>query len=69
MKLTKDDHLKQAEHNEKLANSLSQGPYLDWAVTVYFYAALHYMTAILTIHVPAEILRSHDKRDSYIRSN
>lgn len=46
---SKDDHLKQAQHNEQLADTLSKGTYVDWAVTVLFYAALHYVDSILAV--------------------
>lgn len=36
-------HLKQAKHNEDLANKLSRfPPYHDWAITSAFYASVHY---------------------------
>jgi hypothetical protein len=46
---SKDEHLKQAQHNEQLADALSKGAYIDWAVTVLFYAALHYVDAVLAV--------------------
>ena len=39
-----NDHLRQAKHNDSFSESLcsqDNGPF-DWAVTVSFYAALHY---------------------------
>jgi hypothetical protein len=35
-------HFDQAEHNERAARS-TEGNYPDWAVTMYFYAALHWV--------------------------
>lgn len=45
-------HLAQAEHNEQFLETLSlpATPYLDWAVTVIFYAALHYIRALAARH-------------------
>ena len=42
---SKNIHLAQAEHNQKLANKLLSGEYHDWACTTAFYAALHYVEA------------------------
>jgi hypothetical protein len=49
----KDEHIKQARHNEKLAATLAKSTYLDWAVTAYFYSALHYVQAFLAVHAVA----------------
>lgn len=39
-------HLQQAQHNEELAQQLlSSMEYKDWAITVTFYAAIHYVEA------------------------
>jgi hypothetical protein len=63
----KDQHLKQAEHNEKLADALSKGQYVDWAVTVLFYAALHYVDSILAVsHVNPD---THGERQTEIQRN
>ena len=45
---TEREHLRQAEHNEDFVGTfdLTRTPYLDWAVTVIFYAALHYIRAL-----------------------
>lgn len=45
---TREQHLGQARHNERFLTTfdLSVSPYLDWAVTVIFYAALHYLRAL-----------------------
>ncbi len=42
-----DAHLSQARHNESVALFLLQHNYPDWAVTAFFYAALHYVEAVL----------------------
>ncbi|NEP60030.1 MAG: hypothetical protein F6K31_24000 [Symploca sp. SIO2G7] len=36
------DHLEQAEHNKTVADRVRED-YPDWAVTIYFYAALHWV--------------------------
>ena len=45
-------HRRQAEHNETFlaAWDLATSPYLDWAVTAVFYAALHYIRALAARH-------------------
>ena len=42
---TEQAHLRQAQHNEQFLTTFDPAitPYLDWAVTVIFYAALHYI--------------------------
>ncbi|HET9406793.1 MAG TPA: HEPN domain-containing protein [Candidatus Sulfotelmatobacter sp.] len=45
----KPEHIAKAESNQKLADTLSRGAYLDWAVTLLFYSALHYVDAILAV--------------------
>jgi len=53
--------------HEKLAETLCKGAYLDWAITAYFYAALHYITAVLCVQgiVPT----SHQKRDPLVQGH
>lgn len=41
--LTKAEHEQKAAHNEQFAASATQFP--DWAITAYFYAALHWAEA------------------------
>lgn len=41
-------HNAQAEHNEKLADKLSNTNFIDWSITCAFYAALHYAEAVFT---------------------
>lgn len=45
-------HRRQAEHNEAFLTTLdlATSPYLDWAVTAVFYAALHYIRALAARH-------------------
>jgi hypothetical protein len=39
-------HLRQAQHNEKLAQELlASMEYKDWIITITFYAAIHYVEA------------------------
>jgi hypothetical protein len=62
-------HLMQARQNYKLYQELKQGgEYLDWAVTVLFYAALHLVQAYLVETAPSEadIPADHVARDSAI---
>ena len=49
---TEQAHLRQAQHNEQFLTTLDPAvtPYLDWAVTVIFYAALHYIRALAARH-------------------
>ena len=44
------EHLEKSKHNETLADLLAtKNDYFDWAVTVLFYAALHYVDAVLSV--------------------
>lgn len=42
-------HLQKARHNDAFLATfdLAASPYLDWAVTAAFYAALHYLRALM----------------------
>ena len=63
-----NQHLRQARHNESLANMLlSDSPvrYPDWAVTAAFYAALHYVDYYFMCTASVAPAR-HDIRSSYI---
>lgn len=46
------DHIQRAQNNEEFYRSfdLDTTPYIDWAVTSLFYAALHYVDAGLHEH-------------------
>ena len=45
---TADEHIKKAARNENFAEFLAtKTKYIDWAVTMLFYAALHYVDAVL----------------------
>ena len=47
--MTVQEHLQQARHNETLASQLGTPPIeaYDWAITVLFYAVLHFVDAYL----------------------
>lgn len=47
---TKEQHLQQARHNEAFLATfdLATSPYLDWAATAAFYAALHYLRSLMS---------------------
>ena len=47
---TKDEHLRQARHNEQylLTFDLATSLYLDWAITAIFYTALHYLRSLMS---------------------
>jgi hypothetical protein len=59
---TEQAHLRQAQHNEQFLATLNLAitPYLDWAVTVIFYAALHYIRALAARHHFMNISRYGD---------
>jgi hypothetical protein len=60
-------HLQKAAHNEAFVASLdlTTTPYLDWAVTGLFYAALHYVEAFFATKGIHSV--DHRARDSDIR--
>lgn len=58
-------HLQQATHNEAFFSGINLDVYGDWAVTVLFYTALHYIDAYLAT-VGQLDPGSHDVRDSLI---
>ena len=65
---TKDEHLSKAARNEKFAEYLAEKTeYIDWGVTILFYAALHYMDAVLS--VSAIDPRDHKARHTAIGVN
>jgi uncharacterized protein (UPF0332 family) len=59
---TKAQHIQKAEHNEQFSNSLIATVYTDWAVTGYFYSALHYVDAYLSTKGIHPIM--HTQRDN-----
>jgi len=59
---TTEQHLAQARRNEAFLGTfdLADPRYLDWAVTVIFYAALHYLRALMSKHRYTNISRYGD---------
>ena len=60
------DHIAKASHNETFITQLGQLPtqFPDWAMIATFYAALHYVDAVLSLrnlHPP-----THHQRSSYV---
>jgi hypothetical protein len=65
----RNEHLTRARQTESLASSLNAnlGVVVDWAITMLFYAALHYVDAYLAGKNMHPL--SHDQRDREIESN
>jgi hypothetical protein len=64
------EHLKRAQENEKLATALKKlrSPSgIDWAITVLFYSALHYIDAFLAGKNCHPL--THDNRNDEIEAN
>ena len=51
---SRQQHLANAERNQRLSIALQSGPHIEWAVAVLFYAALHLVEATLapSVHSP-----------------
>jgi hypothetical protein len=62
---SKDAHLNQARHNFAFFQSFDKALYPDWAVTLLFYTALHYVDAFLATKLM--IPGSHVERDKCLR--
>lgn len=64
---TKNQHLQKATHNENFLNALdiSTTIYLDWLVTIAFYAALHFVDAYIALTYSKHPSK-HQVRDNYI---
>lgn len=60
---TRQEHINQAAHNENLASSLQNTVHTDWAVTAFFYAALHLFDAYM---VSQGRIKAHQKRVSFM---
>lgn len=63
---TRDEHLAQARHNADFYSTVDKAGYKDWAATVLFYTALHYVDALLAtkgMHPP-----KHKTRDVAVSS-
>jgi hypothetical protein len=63
----KDEHISKAERNEQFANVVGQGKFIEWAITILFYSALHYVDAVLAVSVIHP--DSHSQRDDAIGKN
>ncbi len=61
-------HIEKAEHNERFAAVVRglSAEFLDWVVTAYFYAALHYLEAYLAANPMEKHPSSHGERQSYV---
>ncbi len=59
------DHIIQAQHNEKFFHVTDKSAYSDWAMTVLYYAALHYVDAFLA-RVGMVDPGGHDVRDQEV---
>lgn len=66
---TPQQHVQQAQHNEQflLQFDVRRPPYLDWLVTVLFYAALHYLRALLSRHGLSNISRYGEVDNAFSR--
>lgn len=61
------DHLDQARHNYRLYLHLqAEGQFLDWAITLLFYTALHLVQAHAAQFGPW-VPENHEERRAYIR--
>lgn len=62
------EHIEKSRHNEDLAYLLSsKTAYFDWAVTILFYAAVHYVDAVLSVSRVDPL--SHEQRHTAMRVN
>ena len=60
------EHLAQFDHNLGVADRLADSSDFDWAVTAFFYAALHFTQAYLSTR--DVIVASHGQRDRVMRN-
>jgi hypothetical protein len=60
------EHTRQAQHNRNLIDRLDPAttPFLDWVVTITFYAALHLIEAWFAER--GRHTRSHEQRDDWM---
>lgn len=63
----KAEHINQAQHNEAFYQTIDRAAYSDWAVTVTFYAALHYVDAFLATQAGGIHPGSHGVRDPLVQ--
>jgi len=64
----RDNHITQARHNRDFFGSFDTSRYSDWAATVLFYTALHYIDAFLATQggPQGQHPNRHDVRDNYM---
>lgn len=61
----KEQHLRLAKSNHRLATALSEFPtHCDWVATACFYAAIHYLQYDIN---PSETIEHHQQRERIIR--
>jgi hypothetical protein len=65
---SREDHLKQARHNSEFYDSIDKSLFPDWAVTVLFYTALHYIDSFLAQIKPPPGIHplKHQVRDNAV---
>ena len=65
-----NDHIDKARHNERFAQDVRplNSDYLDWVITAYFYAALHYLEAYLAANPVEKHPTTHGERMYYVAS-
>jgi len=62
----RQEHLAQAQHNERLANALNYlNGFPDWVITIAFYASVHYVEAMIATKPERHSERSRPSRKSY----
>ncbi len=61
------DHILQARHNEEFYRATDKNVYSDWAMTAVYYAALHYIDALLA-QVGMIDPGGHDVRDQEVHT-
>lgn len=66
---TTEQHLRQATHNEAFLATFDFAvtPYLDWAATVTFYAALHYLRALTARNLYTNVSTYADMDTAFAR--
>ena len=66
---TTEQHLRQAQHNEAFLATFDLGitPYRDWAATVTFYAALHYLRALMARNLYTNVSTYADMDTAFTR--
>lgn len=67
--LSSNQHFRKGDRDLQFLNKhkLIEGAYRDWAVTVIFYASLHYVDGLIVKHCGIEAPRSHKDRRQVLR--